>query len=145
MFGNSRPVVFNPYKKRRSIWRLPRWLVLLLVGIILGAAGVITVQQRYLPPRLSAEASERLTRALEMSDNERLRLAGELGKVTTQLESSVTDACAMTWPPSSPRCRPTRGPARWKCAQGASRPRTACWITASCSRASARRASRCRA
>jgi hypothetical protein len=91
MFGRSRPVVFNSYKKRRSIWRLPRWLVLLLVGMALGAAGVITAQQRYLPPRLTAEASQRLTGALEASDNERLRLADELAKVTKQLESTVAE------------------------------------------------------
>ena len=57
MFGRSRPVVFNPYGRRRSRWRLPRWLVLLLLGAALGVAGVLLAQERYLPPRLSAAQS----------------------------------------------------------------------------------------
>lgn len=91
MFGNSKPVVFKPYGRRRSNWRLPRWSVLLLSGIAVGAAGVVVVQERYLPPRLSADASERLNRALQGSDAERLKLAGELGRTTKQLESALTD------------------------------------------------------
>ena len=51
MFGRSRPVVFNPYGRRRSRWRLPRWLVLLLLGAALGVAAVLGVQERYLPLR----------------------------------------------------------------------------------------------
>ncbi len=91
MFGTSRPVVFKPYGRRRSNWRLPRWSVLLLSGIAVGAAGVVVVQERYLPPRLSADASERLNRALERSDAERLKVAGELDRTTKQLESALTD------------------------------------------------------
>ncbi len=89
MFGNSRTVVFKPYGGRRSSWRLPRWFVLLLIGIAIGAAGVVVVQERYLPPRLSADASERVNRAREASDAERLKLAGGLGKTTQQLESAL--------------------------------------------------------
>lgn len=92
MFGNSRPVVFNTRGRRGSHWRLPRWLVLLLAGIAIGAAGVIVVQERYLPPRLSADASERVNRALEAADAERLRLAGGLGKATKQLEAALAES-----------------------------------------------------
>jgi hypothetical protein len=70
---------------------LPRWFVLLLSGIAVGAAGVVVVQERYLPPRLSADASERLNRALEKSDAERLKLASGLGEVTKRLESVLAD------------------------------------------------------
>jgi hypothetical protein len=91
MFGNSRPVLFKPYGRRRSNWRLPRWFVLLLSGIAIGAVGVVVVQERYLPPRLSADASERLNRALAVSDAERLKLAGQLGETTKQLDSVLAD------------------------------------------------------
>ena len=64
MLGRSRPVEFNPYGRRRSRRRFPRWLLLLLVGVAVGAGGVVLVQERYLPPRLSAEASTRLAGSL---------------------------------------------------------------------------------
>ena len=57
MFGRSRPVIFNPYGRRRSRFRVPRWLVLLLVGAALGMAGVLAVQERWLPPRQIGRAS----------------------------------------------------------------------------------------
>lgn len=74
MFGRSRPGSFQLYGKRRSRWRPPRWLVLLAVGMGLGAAGVIVVQERYLPPRLSASASTALQAAYTEADAERQRL-----------------------------------------------------------------------
>jgi len=40
MFGKNKPVVFERYGRRRSRWRLPRWLLLLLAGIAIGAEGV---------------------------------------------------------------------------------------------------------
>jgi hypothetical protein len=89
MFGNSKPIVIKPYGRRRSGWRVPRWLVLLLGGIVVGAAGVVVVQERYLPPRLSADASERLKGALEESQAERLKLVDELGKTTKQLDAEL--------------------------------------------------------
>jgi hypothetical protein len=87
MFGNSKRIVIKPYGRRRTHWRAPRWLLLLLGGIMVGAAGVVVVQQRYLPPRLSADASESLNSALESSQAERMTLVGELGKTTKQLAS----------------------------------------------------------
>jgi hypothetical protein len=92
MFGNSKPVVFRPYGRRRSNRRPPRWLVLLLAGIAAGAAAVILVQERYLPPRLSADASAQVTRALEQSERERQGLAGELTTATTRLDVALVNA-----------------------------------------------------
>ena len=89
MFGQSKPVVFDPYGRRRSRWHLPRWLVLLLSGIAIGAAAVVVVQERYLPPRLSADASVKLRGAFEQADVERSRLKRELAETTKRLEAAL--------------------------------------------------------
>jgi hypothetical protein len=91
MLGRSRPIPFNPYGRRRSGFRPPRWLVLLLLGTAAGVAGVILVQERYLPPRLSAGASVKLTASFEQAEAERLRLKSELDATAKRLESSLAE------------------------------------------------------
>jgi hypothetical protein len=86
VFGRSRQVTFGSYGSRRSRWALPRWLVLLLGGTVIGAGGVITVQERYLAPRLSASASAELRSAFDQADLDRQRLKAELGETHKQLE-----------------------------------------------------------
>lgn len=93
MFARSRPVVFDPYRRRRSSrWTPPRWLVLLLCGLVAGAAGVVFVEQRYLPPRLTAEASASLRSAFDEADAERQRLRGELADTRRKLDAAVSGA-----------------------------------------------------
>lgn len=63
MFGRSKPKPFKPYalnggKRKR---RIPRWLLWMTTGLVLGVAAVIYVQQNYLPERLTPEESARLT------------------------------------------------------------------------------------
>ncbi|MEO8523303.1 MAG: hypothetical protein ABI460_01155 [Caldimonas sp.] len=70
---------------------MPRWLVLLLVGIAIGVAGVLVVQERYLPPRLSADAGAKLRGDFERADAERLRLKGELDGTTKRLETALAE------------------------------------------------------
>jgi len=91
MFGRSKPIVFDPYGRRRSRRSVPRWLVLLLTGIAIGAGGVLFVQERYLPPRLSADASAKLRTSFEQAENERLRLKSELGDTAKRLETALND------------------------------------------------------
>jgi hypothetical protein len=91
MPGQFKPVVFEPYGARRGRWRLPRWFVLLLGGIALGAGGVIVIQERYLPPRLSADESSKLRSAFEKADAEGVRLKGELGETVKRLETALSD------------------------------------------------------
>ena len=91
MFGRSRPVLFEPYGRRRSRWHLPRWLVLLLVGTAIGAGGIVFIQQRYLPPRLSADASAKLRSAFEAADAERQRLQAELGQTTQRHQAALAE------------------------------------------------------
>jgi hypothetical protein len=91
VFGRSRPVVFDSYGGRRSRWRVPRWLLLLLGGILIGAAGVVWLQERLLPPRLSAGASAELRSAFERADAERQRLALDLAQSQSQLQTLRAD------------------------------------------------------
>lgn len=91
MPGRHKPVVFEPYGRRRQRRGLPRWLVLLLVGGAVGSIGVIFVQERYLPPRLSSSASAALRSTLTQAESERDRLQAELGTTTTRLTAALAD------------------------------------------------------
>jgi hypothetical protein len=91
MFGSSKPIPFNPYGRRRQRRGVPRWLVLMLLGIALGAGGVLFVQERYLPPRLTAEASAQLRDAFERADAERKRLQTELTATSERLRGTLDD------------------------------------------------------
>lgn len=86
-----KPVAYDPYRKRRSPWQLPPWALLLLTGTGAGALGLAVVQERYLPPRLSAGESASLRRSYEQADAERNRLSTELGTATKQLQSALAD------------------------------------------------------
>ena len=90
MFGSSKPIPFDPYGRRRSR-RVPRWLVLLLLGIVVGAGAVLFVQERYLPPRLSPEASAQLRGSFERADAERQRLQVELSATSDRLRGTLDE------------------------------------------------------
>lgn len=96
MFGRSPQVVFESYGRRRSRWRLPRWLVLMLIGIGLGAGAVIGVQERVLPPRLSAGDSAALRAAFEEADLQRGQLRGTLAQTRQQLQNALSAQQAAT-------------------------------------------------
>ncbi|MEO8152547.1 MAG: hypothetical protein ABI605_05710 [Rhizobacter sp.] len=96
MFGRSKPVVLEPYGRRRARGRPPRWLVLLLSGVVIGAVGVVVVQERYLPPRLSPSESMKLRNAFEEADTARLRLQGELAGTTQKLGATLADKKALS-------------------------------------------------
>ncbi len=63
MFSRSSSNAFKPYALRtgKPQRRVPGWLLWLLVGMVLGVGGVIFIQQNYMPPRLTAQESARLT------------------------------------------------------------------------------------
>lgn len=88
MFGRSQEVSFS-YGRKRTRWRLPRWLVLLLAGVALGAAAVVTVQERFLPARLSAGASAELRSQFEEANAERQRLRTELADAQKRLQATL--------------------------------------------------------
>lgn len=89
MLGSFKPVVFDPYGQRRSRVRLPRWLVLLLLGVTVGAGGVLFVQKRYLPPRLSAAESAQLRSAFAQADAERTQLKTQLAQAAQRLQAAM--------------------------------------------------------
>ena len=91
MFGRSRRVVFNPYGSRRSRWRAPRWLLLLLLGAALGGAGVLLVQERYLPPRLSAAQSVQLRSELEEARRASARAHEELAQAQARTTATLAE------------------------------------------------------
>ncbi len=88
MFGSSKPVVLSYGSRRQRGWRPPRWLLLLLFGIAAGAGGLWLLQEEYLPPRLSAEASSELRSAYEQADAERKNLKTQLASTTQQLDAA---------------------------------------------------------
>jgi hypothetical protein len=91
MFGRSRAIPFDPYGARRSRGRPPRWLVLLLAGVAVGAGGVIVAQERYMPPRLSASASAELQNSYSTADAERKRLKAELDDTSKRLAAALEE------------------------------------------------------
>ena len=90
MFGQSKPVVFERYGRRRSRWRLPSWLWLLLLGVAAGSGGLFLLQERWLPPRLSADDTRALRSAFDKADAERLQLKTQLASTSQQLDVAPT-------------------------------------------------------
>lgn len=90
-----KPVAFEPYGRKRSAWRVPRWLVLLLAGGVAGAGGVILVQERLLPPRLSAGESTALRTQLAQAEQDRDRARRDLSATTQKLDATVAERKAL--------------------------------------------------
>jgi hypothetical protein len=89
MFGRDRAVVLNPRGRARG--GPPRWLVLLLCGGAAGVAGVIAVQEKLLPPRLSAAASTELKSTLQQAQADRQRLEQQLAEVSKKLDATLAE------------------------------------------------------
>lgn len=95
MLGTFKPVAFEDRRRRRGL-RVPRWLVLLGTGLVLGAAAVVYVQERHLPPRLPYEAAARLTERANQLEVERQRLSAELAQAQQQLQAALADRQSLT-------------------------------------------------
>jgi hypothetical protein len=90
MFGRSKPVVFDPYRRQRR-GRIPGWVWLLLAGITVGALAVIGVQERLLPPRLSAGESSALRQSYAQADTDRTRLQAALSEAQQALKAATAE------------------------------------------------------
>ncbi|MGM9487353.1 hypothetical protein [Ideonella sp. YS5] len=91
MFGRNKPVIFDPYGRSRRRSGLPSWFWLLLVGAVAGAGGVVYLQERVLPPRLSPTESSQLRQAYGEADEERQRLRAEMATAKQQLEAALAE------------------------------------------------------
>src|SRR3546814_16356789 len=82
MLGSSKQNVFKPmpYGSTRRTRRIPRWLVLILTGIVLGAGGLLFLQKSYGPTRLTVEQSEQLHYDLNSANLDRQRLQSQLNR-----------------------------------------------------------------
>ena len=98
IFGRSQKKVFRPslYESRRRTRRLPRWFVLLLVGIVLGAGGVLILQASYGPKRLTVSESQKLTDELATTTHERRQLQADLEEVERARETENAQATQTT-------------------------------------------------
>ena len=91
MFGKSQRAVFKPsvYQPGQRTRRMPRWLVLLLVGIGLRRRRAF-LQTNYGPQRLTVEQSEQLHSELSAANLERQRLQSQLEETTQQRDANKT-------------------------------------------------------
>jgi len=97
MFGSSKRAVFKPsvYETSRRRRGLPRWLILLIFGIVLGAGGLLFLQTSYGPKRLTVLESQELTNELNTVSLERQRLQGELERISRELSEAREARAAM--------------------------------------------------
>lgn len=77
-----------PYQRTNHRPRVPPWLVVLTIGICIGALGVLFLQSSYGPKRLSASESQKLTDDLASSNIERQRLQTEIDQLKMALEAA---------------------------------------------------------
>lgn len=89
MFGSSKRATFTPsvYETSRRRRRMPRWLMLLLLGVVMGAGGLLFVQTSYGPQRLTVLESQQLTNEVNSGNIERQRLQVQLDDATREVES----------------------------------------------------------
>ena len=83
-----KPTPYGHTRRRRGI---PRWLLLLITGIVLGAGGVLFLQRSYGPQRLTVEQSEQLRTDLNTSNLENQRLSTESAKIQEQIKQARQD------------------------------------------------------
>lgn len=98
MFGRSKPRPFKPYTLRngKPERRMPRWLLWLGTGLVLGVAVVLFVQQNYLPERLSPQESAQLTDQLRRAQASLQETRAILDKANRELAASQENAKALT-------------------------------------------------
>lgn len=94
MFGGSRRQVFkpSPYDTRRKSRGLPRWFILLVLGILIGGGGVLILQASYGPKRLSMLESQQLTDQLASVTLERQQLQSDVITLENRLKTTQNQA-----------------------------------------------------
>ncbi|HEX7387414.1 MAG TPA: hypothetical protein VF285_09100 [Castellaniella sp.] len=91
-FGPKHPTFRpTPYGYSRRTRGIPRWLLLLITGVVLGAGGVLFLQRSYGPQRLTIEQSEQLRTDLNTSTMDNQRLSAESKKLHETLAQAEKD------------------------------------------------------
>ena len=90
MFGSSkrqafRPTAYGSSRRRRGV---PRWLVLMVTGIVIGAGGLLFLQKSYGPTRLTVEQSEQLHYDLNSANLDKQRLQAQLNQHAQALKTA---------------------------------------------------------
>lgn len=87
LFRRSRPTLFKPvpYGGQRRSRRVPRWLLILLLGVAIGAGGLWYVQENYLPPRLSHGESIELKAQLDQTASQRDQFEQQFKRTSDEL------------------------------------------------------------
>jgi len=81
-----------PYDTRRRSRRLPSWLILLLLGILTGASGMLVLQTSYGPKHLTSTEAQKLTEELSSATLERQRLQTKLDEQARLLDVAREDS-----------------------------------------------------
>jgi hypothetical protein len=81
-----------PYDTRRRARRLPSWLILLLLGVLTGAIGMLILQTSYGPKHLTSADAQKLTAELNNATLERQRFQNKLEEQTRLLETTRGDS-----------------------------------------------------
>jgi len=81
-----------PYDTRRRSRRLPSWLILLLLGILTGASGMLVLQTSYGPKHLTSTEAQKLTEELSSATLERQRLQTKLYEQARLLDVAREDS-----------------------------------------------------
>ena len=79
-----------PYDTRRGSRGLPGWLILFMVGILLGGGGVLFLQSSYGEKRLSLAETQKLTEELKNISNEKQTLQTRVDASQKLLDSEVS-------------------------------------------------------
>ncbi|MEZ2720519.1 DUF6776 family protein [Paenalcaligenes hominis] len=97
MLGSKRPT-FKPtaYGYTRRKRRIPRWLVLMITGMVLGAGGLLFIQKSYGPPMLTVEQSQQLHDELNAAKAENQRLQSRINLAERERDTSLAQVSEAT-------------------------------------------------
>ena len=82
----------SPYDTSRRSRGLPRWAILMLVSIMIGAGGVLFIQTSYGPKQLSILDSQKLISDMNSAMLEKQRLQTQVDEFTQKLERERSES-----------------------------------------------------
>lgn len=92
LFGSSKRTAFKPtpYGSTRKKRRVPRWLILMLTGVVLGSGGLLFIQKSYGPTLLTVEQADQLRQDLNSTNLDKQRLLTQVDRQTHELDELRT-------------------------------------------------------